>query len=1389
MYQRLGVEFLERRRVLNTAPILDASKSLVLSAVAENVGPPSHAVGTPASSLLAASGEPGNFTDVDGNAPGIAITKTTLQGGRLWYSTDVGGAWRDVWAVSESAPRLIPVEPGTRFFFQPSPNWSGTIDDVFTFRAWDRVVAWPQVGADFSGPEWRDDFGYAVAVSSDGSIVAVADAASVSFGGGQVSVYQRDESGWVRVGQPIDTNGYFDDDGDSVALSGDGKTVVVGTPLNDGQTADVGNVAIFRWNGLSWGQLGQTISGRAAGDRTGWAVSISEDGETVAVGSPQAEARNGFASVYRWNGEAWSQLGEDIAGGGFAGARMGWAISLSADGRSVAVGATKASAGLNSSGNGLVRVFSWDGTAWHQVGSNLWGGQAGDELGWSVSLSGDGKVVAAGARYAGQLAGPTYRGQVLVHRLEQGVWVPAGTITGELGHDESGASVSLSRDGLTLAIGAPGKRQAGLGDGHARVYRWDGTSWSKLGPDIDGGTSELLGHAVALSSDGNTIVAGAPSISGQGTARAYQLRLSVSSQTDTVRVTVSDRNDRPVLRQGATTPELSAEVAAAAPVGAVGTLVSDLIESDTLFTDIDNDHAGIALTDFTGLGTLWFTINGGQTWADVGAVSDRSARMLYADSLTRIYYQNASAPSGTLAEVVRFRAWDRRGGHSNGVMDVSIAPAQVAAGGTGADSVKAVAALPDGSSLVTGSFEGSASFGTHGLTSNGADDIFVAKLDSRGTYVWATRAGGAFSAVSHAITALPDGTSIITGEFFQDASFGSITLNSGGRNVDVFVAKLSAVGEFLWAVRAGGTGADAGYGVAVAADGSCYVTGAFNGTATFGGVTLVSAGAEDVFIAKLDPQGSVLWARRAGGTGSQIARAISVSADGSAILAGSYTLSATFGSVTLPSAGNQSFVAKIDSTGSFLWATRASTSDWVLHSAISTMGDGSALVTGGFQGTATFDNMTITSAGLADMFVAKISSAGRWVWVRRAGGSGADQAYGISALPDETAVIVGRFAGTVSVGSTTVASNGSDDAFALRVDGSGNFLWARGFGGQGGDNGAAVAALPTGALVVSGSFVGTALFGTRTLTSSGAQDAFVVYVGAEGDCDLWDFIGSIRLAANISIALPTQSNERVIEVPFGGELIDAEPRTGPIRVVVRGGGRVILSSANTHTEGTVVEAGELVIRNTAALGAGGLEVRPGARVVLEVGYDAVNLGSLALDATGRLELGTGRVTVPAGGYDLAALRQLLSAGRNGGTWDGPAGVTSRAAGVGTKRAVGYIVSAGTLTLGWAAHGDLNLDGRVNSTDLSLLTGGGRFNRPGSDSVWAQGDFNYDGRVNSTDISLLTGAALFNKPSYRTGSGTVAAASLSTSLLRAAVWYSIGAQQSGVEDTTVKARVR
>ena len=211
------------------------------------------------------------------------------------------------------------------------------------------------------------------------------------------------------------------------------------------------------------------------------------------------------------------------------------------------------------------------------------------------------------------------------------------------------------------------------------------------------------------------------------------------------------------------------------------------------------------------------------------------------------------------------------------------------AGGMSSDYTKSVSVLADGSSIVTGKFQGTATFGSTTLTSVGGYDMFVAKLDANGDYEWATPASGRSSKFdARGVSVLADGSSIVTGEFGGTVTFGSTTFTSAG-GYDVFVAKIDPSGNYEWATPAGGTGYEFGNSISVLADGSSIVTGRFEDTATFGSTTLTSAGNDDVFVAKLNASGNYEWATPAGGTNYDYGDGVSVLADGSSIVTGSFT--------------------------------------------------------------------------------------------------------------------------------------------------------------------------------------------------------------------------------------------------------------------------------------------------------------------------------------------------------------------------------------------------------------------------------------------------------------------------------------------------------------------
>ncbi len=403
------------------------------------------------------------------------------------------------------------------------------------------------------------------------------------------------------------------------------------------------------------------------------------------------------------------------------------------------------------------------------------------------------------------------------------------------------------------------------------------------------------------------------------------------------------------------------------------------------------------------------------------------------------------------------------------------------AGGSQRDGTADITALPDGATFVTGTFQDQALFGEGpGEVSFNAegDDVFIAKYNADGALQWARSAGGTdrrpgmsdpIGDFGYGVAVLPGGAALMTGHFTETVTFGqgsgetSIT-SAGG--TDVFVAKYDSDSSLDWVKRAGSGPGDSGNGlialdsgqsVAALSDGSALVTGYFSETAIFGeGEDEVVLGATegiDAFIAKYNADGTIAWANDINSHVSRIYSAdISAFSDGSFVLTGAFAETAAFGEdedVIFSTPGwndHDVFVASFDADGVFNWAARAIAGAIVdngVHSSgndVAAARDGMAIVTGHFSGTATFgegsNEVTLTSAGGTDVFVAGYEADGTLAWAARAGGAGDDEGWGVAALADGSLRLAGRFEETATFGvgadATMVTSAGGTDVFIAK---------------------------------------------------------------------------------------------------------------------------------------------------------------------------------------------------------------------------------------------------------------------------------------------------------------------------------------------------------------------
>ena len=442
-----------------------------------------------------------------------------------------------------------------------------------------------------------------------------------------------------------------------------------------------------------------------------------------------------------------------------------------------------------------------------------------------------------------------------------------------------------------------------------------------------------------------------------------------------------------------------------------------------------------------------------------------------------------------------------------------------------------------GNVYTTGTFYGTVDFdpspGTFNLTAIGNTDIFISKLDASGNFLWAKSIGGDTSDAGNAI-AIDAAGNVYTAGYFSgtvdfDPGSGIYNLTSGGAigSDDIFISKLDASGNFVWAKNFGGTGCKC-TSIKLDTFGNVFTTGYFSGTLDFdpgaGSDSLSSFSGAGIFISKLDSLGNFVWAKNMGGIASPAnieGYSIAIDAFNNVYTTGSFKGIVDFDpgastfSLTAIGVGDI-FVSKLDAFGNFVWAKQiigdATTFASTGHS-IAIDGVGNAYTTGNFRGTVDFDPgagiFNLTSTGFYyNMFILKLDASGNFIWVDDMGGTGASFALGASISIDATDNIytTGNFYGTVDFDPGTGAfdlintSTSNTDMFISKLDASGNFVWAGNISGAATSSsagGSSIAVDASDNIYTTGSFYGTVDFdpgaGIDSLTATaGYDDIFVL---------------------------------------------------------------------------------------------------------------------------------------------------------------------------------------------------------------------------------------------------------------------------------------------------------
>ncbi|WP_296148030.1 T9SS type A sorting domain-containing protein [uncultured Flavobacterium sp.] len=399
------------------------------------------------------------------------------------------------------------------------------------------------------------------------------------------------------------------------------------------------------------------------------------------------------------------------------------------------------------------------------------------------------------------------------------------------------------------------------------------------------------------------------------------------------------------------------------------------------------------------------------------------------------------------------------------------------------------------------------------LVSSGNTDAFIAKMNVSGNLVWAKKFGGAMDNFNLGIVADSQKNIYSVGQFMGTVNFNpgagtsnlTSTLSGSYYSFDISISKLDSNGNFVWAKKVGGIGDDSATAVTVDNSGKVYITGYFNNTVDFdpgSGVFNLSAsgpsGTSDIYVLKLDSDGSFLWAKSFTSIGYNTAEAIKTDASGNIYFTGSFSNTVDFdpnsGVMQLTAAGDSgipdAFVTKLDSNGNLLWAKSFSGTNFDNGKSLTIDSSNNVIVAGTFNGTVDFDPSSnvhnLTSQGGFDIFVAKLDTAGNFLWAKNFGGLSADNVSNLVVDASNNIYATGFFTGSAdfNIGGDVAVLNASGDtdntdAFILKLSPNGNFSWVKSIKGFKDQAGIAMAVDGLGNIYNGGYFTGTSNFQTE----------------------------------------------------------------------------------------------------------------------------------------------------------------------------------------------------------------------------------------------------------------------------------------------------------------------
>lgn len=494
------------------------------------------------------------------------------------------------------------------------PNWKIVLF-LFTLLCYTSFLpaqSWTQIGTKVEGDSSLGQMGFSVNFNTDGTIFISGAPRNDENGdfSGQIKVYQSQADEWVQIGESLlgdETGDFF---GYSTDINGSGNIIAVGAPSGSSYPDRSGSVRVYENQAGNWVQIGQTITGDNFEDQMGFAVSLNKSGDILAVGANYHDGngldKTGQVKVFKYQSGTWNLLGAPILGDN-TGDILGTTVRLNADGTKLVAGGTTGS--TNQTKAGHVSVFEFDGSSWNLLGSPIYGNKAHAAFGRSVSLNGDGNILAVGATLNSEVF--DFGGRAAVYSYNGTSWVQIGeSIYGTHELELTGVSVGLNEEGNILAVGGSANNIVGPFAGFTRIFQNQSCEWVQIGGHILAESfDDSCGYSVSLNDIGDKIVVGSAggynNGANSGHTRVFEIDLSTLSSEEGS-ISETDFSLFPNPSSGQLTLKSTVLVKKIKIQNLMGKTVMEITNNDTIRTiDVSELNSGVYLVELFFEGTTF----------------------------------------------------------------------------------------------------------------------------------------------------------------------------------------------------------------------------------------------------------------------------------------------------------------------------------------------------------------------------------------------------------------------------------------------------------------------------------------------------------------------------------------------------------------------------------------------------------------------------------------------------------------------------------------------------------------------------------------------------------------------------------------------------------------